>query len=132
MNAQLDDPRIAAGMAAQLANRRERIAAGEKPIGWKVGLSTEAAMKSLSTNAPLVGFLTDAAYIVDFEHGVEFLLAATLYVNRNETFNDDTYEYDEIGLPFLRELGQAIYEIELERPREHRPDLAELAQLRDD
>ncbi len=60
MNAQLDDPRIAAGMAAQLASRRDRIAAGEKPIGWKVGLSTEAAMKSLSTNAPLVGFLTDA------------------------------------------------------------------------
>ncbi len=60
VNTPLDDPRIAAGLAAQFANRRQKIAAGAKPIGWKVGLSTEAAMKSLSTGAPLVGFLTDA------------------------------------------------------------------------
>ena len=70
------------------------------------------------------GFLTDAAYIVDFDNGVEFLLAATVYTNENATFNDNQYEYDEIGLPFLRELGQAIYELELERERPARPDLS--------
>jgi len=69
------------------------------------------------------GFLTDAAYIVDFENKVEFLLAATIYTNENETFNDDEYEYEEIGLPFLRNLGQAIYEVELSRSRPHPPDL---------
>ena len=69
------------------------------------------------------GFLTDCAYIVDFEHGVEFLLAATIYTNENGTFNDDTYEYDEIALPFLRDLGMAIYEIERAREREYVPDL---------
>ncbi|MEQ9561550.1 MAG: serine hydrolase [Woeseiaceae bacterium] len=69
------------------------------------------------------GFLTDCAYIVDFEHGVEFLLAATIYTNENGTFNDDTYEYDEIALPFLRDLGMAIYEIERAREREYAPDL---------
>ena len=70
------------------------------------------------------GFLTDSAYIVDFENGVEFLLAATIYTNENETFNDDNYEYDEIALPFLRDLGLAIYELELYRDRSHRPDLS--------
>ena len=70
------------------------------------------------------GFLTDAAYVVDFENGVEFFLAATVYTNANETFNDNNYEYDEVGMPFLRELGKAIYEIELARPREHAPDLS--------
>ena len=69
------------------------------------------------------GFLTDAAYIVDFDNGVEFLLAATIYTNANETFNDDNYEYDEIALPFMRHLGKAIYDIELQRERPHRPDL---------
>ncbi len=69
------------------------------------------------------GFLTDCAYIVDFENGVEFLLAASIFTNANETFNDDTYEYDEIALPFLRDLGNAIYEVELARDREHAPDL---------
>jgi hypothetical protein len=70
------------------------------------------------------GFLTDAAYIVDFKNGIEFILSATIYTNENQTFNDDNYEYDEIGLPFLKDLGQAIYEIELERKREHKPDLS--------
>ncbi len=75
------------------------------------------------------GFLTDAAYVVDFDNGIEFLLAATVYTNENQTFNDNDYEYDEIGLPFLRDLGQAIYELELERLREHRPDLSALREL---
>ena len=70
------------------------------------------------------GFLTDAAYIVDFKNDIEFILPATIYTNENQTFNDDNYEYDEIGLPFLRNLGQAIYEVELERRREHKPDLS--------
>lgn len=72
------------------------------------------------------GFLTDAAYIVDFRAGLEFLLAATVYVNSNETFNDDNYEYESIGLPFLRDLGRAFYEIELERAREFPPNLGGL------
>jgi 2-keto-4-pentenoate hydratase len=39
-----DDPRIVRGMEKQLAARRARIAAGEKPIGWKVGLGAPPAM----------------------------------------------------------------------------------------
>ncbi len=70
------------------------------------------------------GFLTDSAYIVDFESGIEFLLAASIYTNENETFNDDNYEYEEIALPFLRDLGLAIYEMELRRDRQHSPDLS--------
>jgi hypothetical protein len=70
------------------------------------------------------GFLTDAAYVVDFENGVEFILAATVYSNANETFNDNNYEYDDVGMPFLRALGQAIYDVELTRPRPHIPDLS--------
>jgi hypothetical protein len=77
------------------------------------------------------GFMTDAAYIVDFENGVEFMLAATIFTNANETFNDDTYEYDEIALPFLRHLGKAIYEIELQRERPRRPDLGRYQVARD-
>ena len=70
------------------------------------------------------GFLTDAAYIVDFKNNIEFILSATIYTNDNQTFNDDQYEYAEIGLPFLRDLGQAIYAVELARQREHVPDLS--------
>jgi len=71
------------------------------------------------------GFLTEAAYIVDVDNGVEFMLAATLYSNENGTFNDDNYESKEIGQPFMRDLGLAIYEFELKRSRTHLPDLSE-------
>jgi 2-keto-4-pentenoate hydratase len=52
-----DDPRIARGMEKQLAARRVRIAAGEKPLGWKVGLGAPPAMERLKITAPLVGFM---------------------------------------------------------------------------
>jgi hypothetical protein len=75
------------------------------------------------------GFLTDSAYIVDFKNNIEFLLSATIFTNENQTFNDNIYEYDEIGLPFLRDLGRAVYQIELDRPREYRPDLSRIRDL---
>ena len=57
------DPRVARGMEAQLARRRERLAAGERPLGWKVGFGTPAAMEKLGTRAPLVGFLMEPALV---------------------------------------------------------------------
>lgn len=59
------------------------------------------------------GTLTDCAYIHDTKNDIEFLLTATILVNKNGIFNDDTYEYDEIGFPFLAELGREIYANEL-------------------
>jgi len=70
------------------------------------------------------GTLTDNAYIVDFEKKIEFLLTAMIYVNENQIFNDDHYEYDDIGLPFLANLGRVIYEHELKRDRKHTSDLS--------
>lgn len=70
------------------------------------------------------GYLTDIAYIVDFENKIEFMLAATVHVNENQVYNDGVYEYDEIGLPFLAELGKVIYNIELNRPRANEPSLS--------
>ncbi len=69
------------------------------------------------------GFLTDNAYIVDFEHNIEFLLSATIYVNENGIFNDDIYGYETIGFPFMQKLGQAVYAHELMRERKYVPDL---------
>lgn len=70
------------------------------------------------------GFLVDNAYVVNPATGVEFLLSAVLYVNADGVLNDDKYEYDSIGLPFLRELGRRVYELESRRPRRHRADLS--------
>jgi hypothetical protein len=71
------------------------------------------------------GFLIDNAYVVDFDAGVEFLLTAVIQTNANQIYNDDTYEYEEIGLPFLARLGRAVHEHELGRQRPRRPDLSQ-------
>ncbi len=70
------------------------------------------------------GFLTDVAYIVDFKNKVEFMLSGVIYVNSDGVLNDDTYEYDEIGYPFFKEVGNIIYKYELERKRKFIPDLS--------
>ena len=61
------------------------------------------------------GTLTDCAYIKDWESGVEFMLTATILVNGNGIFNDDQYEYDETGIPFLAALGRGLYQYELQQ-----------------
>lgn len=70
------------------------------------------------------GFLTDIAYIVDYNNNIEFLLSATIHCNRDGIYNDDKYEYETIGLPFMKNLGRIIYEHELKRPRKYKPDLS--------
>lgn len=70
------------------------------------------------------GFLTDVSYVADFKNKVEYMLAATVYVNANETLNDNTYEYKTMGWPFLYQLGQTIYQHELKRKRAIKPDLS--------
>ncbi|SOD93482.1 serine hydrolase [Spirosoma fluviale] len=69
------------------------------------------------------GFLTDASYVVDFTNKIEYMLTATLYANSDGILNDDKYEYESIGYPFLYQLGQTIYQHELKRRRTHTPDL---------
>jgi hypothetical protein len=69
------------------------------------------------------GFLIDVSYIVDFKNKVEFMLTSTLYVNSDNILNDDKYEYETIGWPFLYELGQTVYRYELQRKRKFYPDL---------
>ncbi|MEP7143876.1 MAG: serine hydrolase [Ferruginibacter sp.] len=72
------------------------------------------------------GQLTDVAYIVDHEKKIEFFLSATIYCNKDGIINDDQYDYDAIGLPFMKHLGQVIYEQEMKRKRKVIPDLSSL------
>jgi beta-lactamase class A len=70
------------------------------------------------------GFLIDAAYIVDFDNKVEFLLSAVIHCNSDGIYNDDKYEYEQVGFPFMKHLGEVIYEYEKTRKRSHLPDLS--------
>jgi 2-keto-4-pentenoate hydratase len=63
MTAALHDQRIARGMRVQLAQRQAHIAAGEAPLGWKVGFGAPAARAKLGITAPLVGYLMRSALV---------------------------------------------------------------------
>lgn len=63
------------------------------------------------------GTLTDCAYIQDTKNNIDFIINATILVNSNGIFNDDDYDYDEVGIPFLAQLGRELYEHELKRKR---------------
>lgn len=69
------------------------------------------------------GFLLDNAYVVDFENQIEFMVSAVILCNEDEIFNDDLYDYDRIGFPFLKQLGQEIHAYELKRSKKYPPKL---------
>lgn len=71
------------------------------------------------------GHLLDVAYVVDYATKVEFFLSAVIYCNSDGILNDDKYDYDTIGRPFLKNIGQVIYEYELHRRKKHLPDFSE-------
>jgi hypothetical protein len=80
-------------------------------------------IRSLNKPGWSYGFLTDVAYIIDFKNNVDFILAGTIYVNRDGVLNDDKYEYDEVGYPFFKEVGEIIYQYELGRKRQGNGDM---------
>lgn len=70
------------------------------------------------------GFLTDIAYIVDFDKKIEFMLSATIFCDTDGVINDDKVEYNTIGYPFMKALGQVVYQYESQRKREYVPELS--------
>jgi hypothetical protein len=70
------------------------------------------------------GYLIDNAYIVDFDNKVEFFLSAVINTNTDQIYNDSKYEYDRLGFPFMKALGEVVYRYEMKRERKYKPDLS--------
>jgi hypothetical protein len=60
------------------------------------------------------GWLSEVAHVQDAQSGAEFLLAASIHCNPDGIYNDDRYDYDSVGLPFLAELARAVLAVERE------------------
>lgn len=54
------------------------------------------------------GFTTENAYVVNRKNGKSFFLTATIYTNSDGVVNDDAYDYEDVAIPFWRDLGEAI------------------------
>lgn len=69
------------------------------------------------------GFLTDVSYVVDTLNNIDYMLAATVYVNSDGVVNDSKYDEETVGFPFLKAVGEAIYRYDLHRKRQNRPTI---------
>jgi 2-keto-4-pentenoate hydratase len=56
---------VKTGTEALLTRRREILAQGAEPIGWKVGFNVPEIQQKLGIDAPLAGFLTTDSLIED-------------------------------------------------------------------
>jgi len=90
---------------------------------WKPGDEDMSGIRIFNKVGGAYGYLIDNSYFVDFNNKIEFFLSAVIYVNEDQIFNDDKYEYDEIGYPFMSNLGRVFYEYEKNRAKKNLPVL---------
>jgi 2-keto-4-pentenoate hydratase len=70
------------GTRAMLVRRRELLAQGAEPVGWKVGFNVRALLDRLGLDRPLAGFLTTDGLLED---GAEVSLDGPLLVESEVT-----------------------------------------------
>ena len=99
------------------------ITADNKALFYGAGKKAETQIRIFNKIGGAYGFLVDVAYVMDIENKVEFLLSATISCNSDGIYNDDRYDYETLGYPFLKELGRAVHRYELQRKRRYLPDL---------
>lgn len=81
------------------------------------GIIQDTSIRSYNIVGRAYGFMADCSYIKDSKTGVEFFLSILIYVNEKDILNTDDYQYDSIGLPFMTDMGKAIYKYELKWKR---------------
>ena len=65
-------------------------------------------LRVLGKSGMAYGYLSEVAHVHDADSGAEFLLAASIHCNADGIYNDDRYDYDDVGLPFLAEVAHAV------------------------
>jgi beta-lactamase class A len=97
-----------------------------KFILWGADRATQpGSIRIFNKPGDAYGHMIDVAYVVDFDKKIEFMVSAIIYCNEDGILNDDKYDYETIGKPFMKNLGQALYNYELTRPRPNPPVLSD-------
>ncbi len=93
--------------------------------GNKVKVIDSDSMRVFNMIGYSYGFLVDCAYIVNYKTETEFMLSSVVYTNARNSFGSGSYEYESVGIPFLKELSTEIYKLESKRRKSYEPDLSE-------
>lgn len=93
-------------------------------MGSKKGAWPSKDIRIFNKVGDAYGFLIDVAYIVDFKTKTEFIVSCSMLCNSDGVFNDDKYDYESIGFPFMENLGKVLYDYEKKRVKKIQPDLS--------
>jgi hypothetical protein len=77
-------------------------------VGNKPELASSGRYRTFSKIGIAYGFVTESAYVVDFEKQKDFLFSVSIYVNKDDIVNDGTYEYEKIARPFIANFSRII------------------------
>jgi len=91
--------------------------------GREKNLTIDPNIRIFNKYGDSYGFIIDNAYFVDFKNNVEFFLTAVVQSNEDGIYNDGKYEYESICYPFMKNIGQSIYEYEINRTKKNLPNL---------
>jgi hypothetical protein len=69
-------------------------------------------LRVLGKTGMAYGHLSEVACLRDDDSGAEWCLAAAMRADRDGVYNDDHYDYETVGLPFLAALGRAVRDVE--------------------
>lgn len=94
--------------------------------GREKNLTIDPNIRIFNKYGDSYGFIIDNAYFVDFKNNVEFFLTAVVQSNEDGIYNDGKYEYESICYPFMKNIGQSIYEYEINRTKKNLPNLTKL------
>ncbi|SER20528.1 Beta-lactamase enzyme family protein [Pedobacter rhizosphaerae] len=95
--------------------------------GREKGIALDKNIRIFNKYGDSYGFIIDNSYFVDFKNGVEYLLTAVVQSNEDGIYNDNKYEYETVCFPFMKNLGQVIYQLELQRIKKFKPNLSSFA-----
>jgi hypothetical protein len=73
----------------------------------------DSSIKIFNNSGKDAGFMVDNAYIIDAKNGVDFFLTVVIKCNRADIFGEEYYEYEKIGLPFMKNIGKFMHEYTL-------------------
>ncbi|MDI9340358.1 MAG: serine hydrolase [Sediminibacterium sp.] len=71
----------------------------------------QAGLRIFNIVGQSYGFMSDCAYIVNFDAKTECLISVALYANEDEVINDGRYDYNTLALPFMGELGRSLLRV---------------------
>ncbi len=95
-------------------------------MGAQKGALPDTNIRIFNKIGDAYGFMIDVAYIIDKKKGVEFMLSCSMLCNRDGIFNDDKYDYETVGKPFMKKLGEVIYNYEAKQEQKYKPDFSNL------